>query len=375
MFKFKKKTDEELEQKDTNLNDVIMDESDNDYDENINISSNNTNDEEEFKNRITRDDLFSATKRNNFEDSENTNNTDEESFNDEPKEDSIVAGTIDNDDIVTEEDTRVEIKEDTKVEIKEETLDENPKSKKEIRKMKKKEMHESNINTEFKVSSFILKLIVSVLLFTFTFVIYLYCFQDRVDDAIYITLFCAGGATVLASIISMFSVVGSFYSPGSRRVILIFSLVQLLLGIYVIVSAFIYMKYQDSDFSKIVTKPYFQYFISASLYLYSVLYLWKTCVHKAKASHLMFWVNIYLITVACFINATANTVPDKENLIIYASISLFLGVVLLVISLVEYHVNQKRLKKQIENEESTNSKDDNSNDNEQDKSQNNTEEE
>ena len=365
MFKFKKKT-EELEQKDTNLNDVIMDESDNDYDGNINISSNNTNDEEEFKNRITRDDLFSATKRNNFEDLENTNNIDEES-NDEPNEDSIVAGTIDNDDIVTEE--------DTKVEIKEETLDENPKSKKEIKKIKKKEMHESNINTEFKVSSFILKLLVSVLLFTFTFVIYLFCFQDRVDDAIYITLFCAGGATVLASIISMFSVVGSFYSPGSRRVILIFSLVQLLLGVYVIVSAFIYMKYQDSDFSKIVTEPYFQYFISASLYLYSVLYLWKTCVHKAKASHLMFWVNIYLITVACFINATANTVPDKENLIIYASISLFLGVVLFVISLVEYHVNQKRLKKQIENEESTNSKDDNSNDNEQDKSQNNIEEE
>ena len=89
----------------------------------------------------------------------------------------------------------------------------------------------------------------------------------------------------------------------------------------------------------------------------------------------MFWVNIYLITVACFINATANTVPNKENLIIYASISLFLGVVLLVISLVEYHVNQKRLKKQIENEESTNSKDDNNVNDGQDKSQNNIEEE
>lgn len=352
MFKFKKK--DENEQIDNNESTSIN--------EDFDVSNDDFNPEDDIeedynKTKITRDDLFSATKKEKPLEDNYYNQEEDNSYN--QVDDNNFVSDNDNDDINNvDEDEIIEDKNDNdEVEVKEE------KSKREIKKEIRKENTKSNVDPEFKLGQFIIKIFASVLLTSLSIVLYVFAFTNKTYEATFVLLYSISGTTLIVSLVTMFSIINSEFPKSSKRFIMIVGLIELLYAIFMGVCGFVYMYDKEAWFSVNVVEPYYLYYLSDILYTVAILYLWKTCIHKAKASHYMFWLNIFFITVACFLCAIKNTTDNQKNIhITLGSIALATAAITVIISIVEYHIYDVKVNgKKPKKEKKTNNKENNDN--------------
>ncbi len=239
----------------------------------------------------------------------------EEEIKDEEKED--VASALEKDIKKNEE---IEVKQNKK-----EKKEAKKKEKKELRKQKNNETKEK-VKEGFNLYKFIIEVVITVVLIAFAIVIFI----DR-DNAIFLIILISGGVTIFAALLRLFGLLKKDSNPLIRKASLIIYLIHLVLGIYLIIASFVYRSDANSNegLSKfsIFNSEYYPYFISAILYTQAVMFFWKSIIHKVPTGKFIFWLNIFLVTIAVLMVAFAKDLTANK-------IVVALGIIILLCALI-----------------------------------------
>ena len=239
----------------------------------------------------------------------------EEEIKDEEKED--VASALEKDIKKNEE---IEVKQNKK-----EKKEAKKKEKKELRKQKNNETKEK-VKEGFNLYKFIIEVIITVVLIAFAITIFI----DK-EHASFLIILISGGVTVFAAILRLFGLLKKDTNPFVRKASLIIYILHLILGIYLIIAAFVYNSEINSNegiskFSKFNNENY-PYFLSAILYTQAVMFFWKSIIHKVPTGKFIFWLNIFLVTIAVLMVAFAKDLTANK-------IVVALGIIILLCALI-----------------------------------------
>lgn len=188
---------------------------------------------------------------------------------------------------------------------------------------KNKEKKPKKLVEGFNVHKFIIKIVAAVMLVAFGIVLWV-----RTDEAIFAILLITGGIAALASIFRLAMLLKSGKSKEAKIITACEGGINLVLGAYLIISAFVYLDDPTSKFSDFNNK-YYLYFLSAILYVKSVGYFWECVLHKSETTKFIFWLHIGFITVSVLFAALADKATVEQivwGLIILAFLcSLVIG--------------------------------------------------
>ncbi len=185
-----------------------------------------------------------------------------------------------------------------------------------IRKLKEDCMKENKIVSTFNMYKFILKIFAAVILIAFA--IFLFVSQN---SAVFMLLLITGGVISLQMLIRLFGLIKNNKCKEAKRITLFELLLEILLGVYLIISAFCYNSDPKSAFSVFASKNY-AYFLAGFLYVKSVSYFWQTIIYKAEGDRFKFWLHIAFITISIFMCAVAGRFGAKEIVISLAVIAI-----------------------------------------------------
>lgn len=238
--------------------------------------------------------------------------------------------TINNEEKI--EDNRVEVVEEIKTEEekklekakKEQEKKLKKENKKELNKAKRKNAAKRTVET-YSTYKFIVKILAAALLIVFSIILLV-----EKSNSIFTILLVTGIVPLIVAVIRIFYYLFNKkkLNKKSIKVTFVVTLIQVLIAIYLIISAVAYKDDTTSKFSDF-NRKYFAIFLAGLLYIESIGYFMNSILFNIKSTKFMFWLHIIFITLSSIILAISNNLELTKVIVGLAVILILLALLLI----------------------------------------------